>query len=65
MALLNNKEALIGVQDCLDALDEALNEVLASEFVADEVTDWDGGVSPATIQAALDQLAARVKVLEP
>lgn len=69
MALLNNKADLIGIQDCLDAIDSALNalssDIGAQAFVADEVTDWDGGVSPATIQAALDQLAARVKVLEP
>lgn len=69
MALRNNKADIIGVQECLDALDEALeslqSDVGAQAFVADEVTDWDGGTSPATIQEALDQLAARVKVLEP
>lgn len=69
MALLNNKAELIGLQDCLDALDAALNslssDIGAQAFVAAEETDWDGGVSPATIQEALDQLAARVKVLEP
>jgi hypothetical protein len=69
MALLNNKAELIGLQECLDALDAAINalggDIGAQAFVADEVTDWDGGASPATIQAALDQLAARVKVLEP
>ncbi len=32
-----------------------------SAFVPDESTDWD----PAPIQKALDQLAARVKALEP
>lgn len=68
MSLLNNKADKIGVQECLDALDEALNalsDIGAQSFVAAEETDWDGGESPATIQAALDQLAARVKVLEP
>lgn len=65
MALLNNKAELIGLQDCLDALDAAIEEKANSAFVADEVTDWDGGESPATVQEALDQLAARVKVLEP
>lgn len=69
MALRNNKASLIGIQDCLDALDAALealsSDVGAQAFVADEETDWDGGTSPATIQEALDQLAARVKVLEP
>ncbi len=65
MSLLNNKASLIGVQECLDALDEALEAAASKPFVASEETDWDDDTSPATLQEALDQLAARVKVLEP
>jgi len=65
MALKNVKADLMGLQACLDVLDAAQNEKQASAFVAAVVADWDGGVSPATIQLALDQLAERIKDLEP
>ncbi len=67
MSLLNNKVDKIPLQDALDALDAKLEDavigtaedVLETEFVASDATDWDGDASPADIQAALDQLGAR------
>jgi hypothetical protein len=60
-----NVSAIKDLQVAIDAIDAAITALQAAAFVADEPTDWDGGESPATIQEALDQLAARVKVLEP
>ncbi len=41
-----------------------LSDKRNNAFVADEATDWTDDTSPANIQDALDQLAARLKILE-
>ncbi len=70
--------AHVTVRECLGRLDSIMIGILTTlsgqianlepqdlEFNAETPSDWDGGVSPSQAKDALDQLAARIKALEP
>lgn len=51
------------LQDSASSAEASLELKQDAAYTPDEETDWDG--PPTTIQEALDELAARVRILEP